>query len=105
MRNVDLDVAVPVTTPPSVVGYGDTSESPKSDIQGVSPRFRDRETEVYRAEKALDEAAVRAAQTRFRYLALVTTSLTYHDAAPPSPSPTARVRSCPESDVFRCPGG
>lgn len=68
-------------------------------------RYCDPETEVYRAEKAVDGVATQAAYQRFRYLVVVTASLQYYDATPPSPSPPPHPPGCPGRGAYRCPGG
>jgi hypothetical protein len=79
--------------------------SPTEPVPGLDPRpYRDPETEVYRAEQPLDEAAVRAAYPRFRYLVVLSASQRYHDPTRATPTPT-RVGGCRDTDSARCPGG
>jgi hypothetical protein len=80
--------------------------SPTDPVAGLDrPRYRDPGTEVYRTEQPIDEAAVRTAYARFRYLLALNTSLRYHDdTRPETPEPT-EVGGCRDTDSARCPGG
>ena len=100
--------------PPPIVRYEGAAgvvltvhwvKPPTDPTPGVPQPYRDRKTEVYRVDEPVDEAAIRQAYDRFRYLVVVAAESAYYDAEAPTPEPTETLTGCRRTDSENCPGG